>query len=48
MRLDREPEDRGGTSRLILQVHDEVVLEYRPPVRLKSPPWCWSRDVGGV
>ena len=30
VRLDRGLEDRGGTSRLILQVHDEVVLEVPP------------------
>ena len=30
VRLDRELEERGGTSRLILQVHDEVVLEVPP------------------
>ena len=30
VRLDEALEERGGTSRLILQVHDEVVLEVPP------------------
>ena len=37
VRLDHALEDGGLASRLILQVHDEVILEVEPASMQKSP-----------